>query len=181
MRVFTKFCKAHSESLLDGLRQVGAAVPRLLVEMGGGTVLGEGPAGGSSTALCERLKHETSEKDKYRSLLRELLDAQRNRKSEQLSKDQLALFEKLWNARHPEEECQKDAEPPAGEEAKPEKTPVQKRSGRQPLARHLVRERVVHDLAESEKHCNGCGYGPAREALPPRLDMAPLIRAPEGL
>jgi hypothetical protein len=25
------------------------------------------------------------------------------------------------------------------------------------LARHLVRERVVHDLAESEKHCNGCG------------------------
>src|SRR4029450_14068390 len=32
-----------------------------------------------------------------------------------------------------------------------------KRSGRQPLARHLVRERVVHDLAESEKHCEGCG------------------------
>jgi transposase len=107
--------------------------------------------------LCERLKHETSEKDKYRSLLRELLDAQRNRKSEQLSKDQLALFEKLWKARHPEEESQKDAEPPAEEEAKPEKTPVQKRSGRQPLARHLVRERVVHDLGESEKHCNGCG------------------------
>ena len=25
--------------------------------------------------LCERLKHETSEKDKYRSLLRELLEA----------------------------------------------------------------------------------------------------------
>jgi transposase len=107
--------------------------------------------------LCERLKHETSEKDKYRSLLRELLDAQRNRKSEQLSKDQLALFEKLWKARHPEEESQKDAEPPAEEEAKPEKTPVQKRSRRQPLARHLVRERVVHDLGESEKHCNGCG------------------------
>ena len=40
--------------------------------------------------LCERLKHETSEKDKYRSLLRELLEAQRNRKSEQLSQDQLA-------------------------------------------------------------------------------------------
>ena len=91
--------------------------------------------------LCERLKHETSEKDKYRSLLRELVEAQRNRKSEQLSKDQfranlsfeqlskdqLALFEKLWKARHPEEERQKDAEPPAEEEAKPEKTPVQKR------------------------------------------------------
>lgn len=37
--------------------------------------------------LCERLKHEASEKDKYRSLLRELLEAQRNRKSEQLSKE----------------------------------------------------------------------------------------------
>ena len=36
--------------------------------------------------LCEQLRHESSEKDKYRSLLRELLDAQRNRKSEQLSK-----------------------------------------------------------------------------------------------
>jgi hypothetical protein len=32
--------------------------------------------------LCEQLRHESSEKDKYRSLLRELLDAQRNRKSE---------------------------------------------------------------------------------------------------
>jgi hypothetical protein len=42
--------------------------------------------------LCEQLRHESSEKDKYRSLLRELLDAQRNRKSEQLSKEQLALF-----------------------------------------------------------------------------------------
>ena len=109
------------------------------------------------SSLRERLKYETSEKDKYRSLLRELLEAQRNRKSEQLSKDQLALFEKLWNARHAEEESQKDAEPSAEEEAQPEKTPAQNRSGRQPLARHLVRERVVHDLAESEKHCNGCG------------------------
>ena len=32
--------------------------------------------------LCDQLKHESAEKDKYRSLLRELLDAQRNRKSE---------------------------------------------------------------------------------------------------
>jgi siroheme synthase (precorrin-2 oxidase/ferrochelatase) len=45
--------------------------------------------------LCERLKHEAAEKDKYRSLLRELLEAQRNRKSEHLSKEQLALFETL--------------------------------------------------------------------------------------
>ena len=28
--------------------------------------------------------------------------------------------------------------------------------GRQPLPRHLKRERIVHDLADAEKHCAGC-------------------------
>jgi transposase len=28
--------------------------------------------------------------------------------------------------------------------------------GRQPLSKNLKRERVVHDLAESEKHCGEC-------------------------
>ena len=40
---------------------------------------------------------------------------------------------------------------------KPNEAPNQKRGGRQPLARHLMRERIVHDLAEAEKHCAGCG------------------------
>lgn len=106
--------------------------------------------------LCERLKHETSEKDKFRSLLRELLDAQSNRKSEQLSKDQLALFETLWKAEQSDEEKEEDGEP-AEEQQQPEKPQTKKRGGRQPLARHLVRERVIHDLAESEKHCHCCG------------------------
>ncbi|MBV8819575.1 MAG: IS66 family transposase [Acidobacteriaceae bacterium] len=109
--------------------------------------------------LCERLKHEATEKDKYRSLLRELLDAQRNRKSEQLSKDQLDLFEALWKASRPEEprETLEESEPAAGEEPKAAESPNQKRSGRQPLARDLVRERVIHDLAEADKHCTCCG------------------------
>jgi transposase len=105
--------------------------------------------------LCEQLRHESSEKDKYRSLLRELLDAQRNRKSEQLSKEQLALFESLWKASDPEEE---ESEPAAEPEPdKPEKSQTKKRGGRQPLAKDLIRERIVHDLAEAEKHCDGCG------------------------
>src|SRR5207245_2749022 len=54
-------------------------------------------------------------------------------------------------------EKENDAEPPAEEEPKPEEPQTKKRVGRQPLARHLVRERVVHDLAESEKHCACCG------------------------
>ena len=32
-----------------------------------------------------------------------------------------------------------------------------KRSGRQPLARNVIRERIVHDLPEAEKHCGCCG------------------------
>jgi transposase len=109
--------------------------------------------------LCEQLQHESSEKDKYRSLLRELLEAQRNRKSEQLSKEQLALFEAAWQARNPDGESDDndDFDDDALGGQKPEDKPARKRGGRQPLARHLTRERIVHDLAESEKHCSCCG------------------------
>lgn len=106
--------------------------------------------------LCERLQHESSEKNKYRSLLRELLDAQRNRKSEQLSKEQLALFETLWKANDPEPaEDDEDSEPE--QDASREAPQAKQRSGRQPLARNVVRERIVHDLPEAEKHCHCCG------------------------
>jgi transposase len=43
------------------------------------------------------------------------------------------------------------------DEQKPDGTQNKKRGGRQPLARHLIRERIIHDLAESEKHCSCCG------------------------
>ena len=43
--------------------------------------------------LAEQLDRSLAEQNKYQSLVRELLEAQRNRKSEQLSKEQLALFE----------------------------------------------------------------------------------------
>jgi transposase len=105
--------------------------------------------------LCNQLRHESSEKDKFRSLLRELIEAQRTRKSEQLSKEQLALFETLWKASDPDEE---EPESTTEEEQdKPEQGSTKKRSGRQPLAKNVLRERIVHDLAEAEKHCSGCG------------------------
>ena len=63
--------------------------------------------------LAAQLQHESAEKDKYRSLLRELLEAQRSRKSEQLSKEQLALFEELWKAQQAEDESE-ETEPDAG-------------------------------------------------------------------
>lgn len=110
--------------------------------------------------LCERLQHESSEKNKYRSLLRELLDAQRNRKSEQLSKEQLALFATLWKASDPEGEQEENAEPDGEQEqGRAEEPPAapKQRSRRQPLAKNVIRERVMHDLPEAEKHCGGCG------------------------
>jgi transposase len=111
--------------------------------------------------LAEQLERAFAEQHKYQSLLRELLEAQRSRKSEQLSKEQLALFEAAWQARNPEDESDAaedddiDTDPQGGQ--KSDETQIRKRSGRQPLARHLSRERIVHDLAESEKHCTGCG------------------------
>lgn len=106
--------------------------------------------------LCAQLQQESTEKDKYRSLLRELLEAERGRKSEQLSKEQLALFEELWKASEAEdeEESEPDAEP---EQDKAREPQTKKRGGRQPLAKDVIRERIVHDLSEAEKHCGCCG------------------------
>jgi transposase len=110
--------------------------------------------------LMAQLDREFSERNKIEALLRELLDARRNRKSEQLSTDQLALFAVAWQARQAEAEPTKpkdsddddpNANPGAGESA-----PKKRKGGRQALARHLKRERIVHDLAEEEKHCSTC-------------------------
>jgi transposase len=111
--------------------------------------------------LMAQLDREFSERSKVESLLRELLDAKRNRKSEQLSADQLVLFAALWQARQTERE----AADTAGEDdddndqaGKPSANanPTKKRGGRQALPRHLKRERIVHDLREEEKHCTRC-------------------------
>ena len=112
--------------------------------------------------LAEQLDRSQAEQNKYQTLLRELLEAQRSRKSEQLSKEQLALFEAAWQARSAESETAADEDDDdldgdASAGPKANETLSQKRGGRQPLARHLQRERIVHDLAEAEKHCAGCG------------------------
>lgn len=112
--------------------------------------------------LAEQLDRAFAEQHKYQSLLRELLEAQRHRKSEQLSKEPLALFEAAWQARQAAEESAADDDDdedldhhlPAGQ---PDQPPRQKPRGRQPLAQHLKRERIIHDLVESEKHCAACG------------------------
>jgi transposase len=109
--------------------------------------------------LLAQLDRESAERSKIEALLRELWDAKRSRKSEPLSADQLALFAALWQARPAEAEAAAQAKDPDDEEATPgggESAPKKRTGGRQPLPRHLQRERIVHDLAEEEKHCPAC-------------------------
>lgn len=109
--------------------------------------------------LMAQLDREFTERNKIESLLRELLDAKRNRKSEQLSADQLALFAAAWQARPAEAEAPAKADGSDDDDAAPgggESAPQRRTGGRQPLPRHLKRERIVHDLAEEEKHCPAC-------------------------
>jgi uncharacterized membrane protein YccC len=57
--------------------------------------------------LMAQLDRECAERNKIESLLRELLDARRNRKSEQLSTDQLALFAAAYQARQGKQKRQR--------------------------------------------------------------------------
>jgi transposase len=108
--------------------------------------------------LMAQLDRESTQRNKFETLLGELLDAKRNRKSEQLSADQLALFAAAWQARQSEREaaakCENsdDDDTPGVAGCGSKKTG----GGRQPLPRHLKRERIVHDLADCEKHCAVC-------------------------
>jgi transposase len=110
--------------------------------------------------LMAQLDRESNERTKVESLLRDLLDAKRNRKSEQLSVDQLALFAAVWQERQAAAEASESPDDPDDDDAaKPGSNPAapkKKSGGRQPLPRHLKRERIVHDLTDAEKHCDTC-------------------------
>lgn len=109
--------------------------------------------------LMAQLDRESAERNKFETLLHELLDAKRNRKSEQLSADQLALFAAAWQARQAEAEAEANAPSDDSDDDTPGVAGAgskKRGGGRQPLPRHLKRERIVHDLADSEKHCEDC-------------------------
>lgn len=108
--------------------------------------------------LKQMLVDLTQQLDKTQRLLQQLLAAKSGTRSEQLSADQLRLFAQQLGAELPkatEAEQQKDSDqepsPSLGGEEKPSKP-----RGRQRLPSHLKRERVIHDLAEQEKHCAAC-------------------------
>ena len=111
--------------------------------------------------LSAQLDRESAERHKIESLLREFLQGKRGRKSEQLSDEQLALFAAAWEAH---EAATAQAESAENSDDDSQKTdaganasaPRKRGGGRQPLARDLKRERIVHDLEEAEKHCTVC-------------------------
>ncbi len=107
--------------------------------------------------LIAQLESEQARREKTEHLLRQLLAARSGRSSEQLSEEQLALFEAEWKAQTAETEDpaaneNKEDDPPPT----PADNPPGKPRGRRPIPGHLKRETIVHDLAESEKHCKVC-------------------------
>jgi transposase len=96
----------------------------------------------------------TAQLDRTERMLRQLLEAKTGRKSEQLSREQLALFaaELGVDLSETEESDDHEEEPPASASGCVSGKP----RGRRPLPRHLKRERIEHDLPEAEKHCQHC-------------------------
>jgi transposase len=104
--------------------------------------------------LKKMLVDVTAQLDRTERLLRQLLAVKTGRKSERLSREQLVLFaaELGLNLPEPEVSDDHDEEPPASVAGKGSAQP----HGRKALPRHLKRERLEHDLSETEKHCAHC-------------------------
>jgi len=108
--------------------------------------------------LIAQLNAEQARRMKIENLLRQLLAARSGRRSEQITEEQLALFEAELKAQgvnvadlsqgNDAGNDPNDKDPPDSTEANPR--------GRRALPAHLKRERIVHDLEEAEKHCAVC-------------------------
>ena len=88
-----------------------------------------------------------------------MLQAKTGRKSEQLSREQLALFAAepgLVMAEPEVAEQDEDGSDDPPFTQPPGATGESKPRGRKPLPRHLKHERIEHDLEEAEKHCTHC-------------------------
>jgi transposase len=107
--------------------------------------------------LQQMLVDLTQQLDKTQRLLQQLLTARNGTRSEQLSADQLRLFaqeigvELVTPSTAEQEKDSNDDPPAASSDGGNGKT-----GGRRPLPSRLKRERIVHDLAQQDKHCPEC-------------------------
>ena len=113
--------------------------------------------------LKQMLVDLSSQLDKTQRLLQQLIAAKSGPRSEQLSEDQLRLFAQELAAASTEQKSESDPpnssnddEPPPAATGSDQPEQPGNRRGRRPLPSHLRRERVIHDLAEAEKHCATC-------------------------
>jgi transposase len=112
--------------------------------------------------LIAQLDASEARRIKTENLLRQLLAARSGRRSEQITDEQLALFEAELKAQGVNVEdlskgkdsgSNPDDNDPA---ASTGRSAEANSRGRRALPGHLKRERIVHDLAEAEKHCSVC-------------------------
>ena len=108
--------------------------------------------------LKQMLVDLTAQLDRTQRLLRQLMAAKTGTRSEQLSADQLRLFAQelgmdFAQSAATDKEEDSDDPPAAGGTGDRDEG---KRRGRRQLPSHLERQRVVHDLAEEQKHCAAC-------------------------
>jgi transposase len=112
--------------------------------------------------LIAQLDAEQARRIKTENLLRQLLAARSGRRSEQITEEQLALFEADLKAQGVDvEELSKGQDAGSdpddqGPMASTGSSAAAKSHGRRALPGHLKRERIVHDLEEAEKHCARC-------------------------
>jgi transposase len=112
--------------------------------------------------LIAQLDASEARRIKTENLLRQLLAARSGRRSEQITEEQLALFEaelKAQGVTFDELSKGKDAGGDPNDKGPTASTGGSAEAnsrGRRALPGHLKRERVVHDLAEAEKHCDLC-------------------------
>jgi transposase len=112
--------------------------------------------------LIAQLDVSEARRIKTENLLRQLLAARSGRRSEQISAEQLALFEAELKAQGVNvEELSKGKESANGSDDNDPPLSTGGRAetnsrGRRALPAHLKRERIVHDLDEAEKHCAVC-------------------------
>jgi transposase len=108
--------------------------------------------------LIAQLDASEARRIKTENLLRQLLAARSGRRSEQITAEQLDLFEAELKAQGINVEDlskDKDAGNKPDDKDSPGRTEASPR-GRRVLPAHLKRERIVHDLTEEEKHCAVC-------------------------
>jgi hypothetical protein len=106
--------------------------------------------------LQQMLIDLTTQLDKTRRLLRQLLEAKHSTKSEQLSPDQLQLFIAELNRSKAASKDDDQLPPPDAGSGQAEGQENSRTRGRRPPPPHLKRQRIEHDLTAEEKHCAGC-------------------------